>query len=93
MGIRVALGAKGGDVLRLIVRQGAKQIILGLTLGVLLTMGLMAVMTSGNMEVFPWSTSVAGAVCLVIAITGLLAVLVPAWRASKVDPVEAFRNG
>jgi predicted permease len=92
LGVRLALGAKAGDVLRLIARQGAGQIAVGLIVGVLLAAGLMAVMASGGLEMVPWSTFVTGIVCLVLAITGLFAVCVPAWRAAGVDPVEAFRT-
>jgi len=93
LGVRVALGAKAGDVLRLIVRQGAWQILLGLAAGVLLSAGLTAVMESGGMETVPHSTPVTLAVCLVLALTGFFAVVVPAWKAAKVDPVDAFRAG
>ncbi len=86
------MAAKTGDVLRLITRRGAGQILIGLTVGVLLAAGLMAVMASGGMEMVPWNTSVTGIVCLVLACTGLFAVFVPAWRAARVDPVEAFRT-
>jgi predicted permease len=92
LGVRIALGAKAGDVLRLIVRQGAGQIFIGLTLGILLAGGASAVMGGGGLERVPWNIPVTGVVCLILAVTSISAVTVPAWRASRVDPVEAFRN-
>jgi ABC-type antimicrobial peptide transport system permease subunit len=93
LGVRMALGARASDVLSLIIRQGVGQILLGLASGILLSAGLIAVMDSGGMDTFPWNNAVTLAVCLVLAVTSLSAVVVPAWRAAKVDPVDAFRSG
>ncbi|HSG08662.1 MAG TPA: ABC transporter permease [Longimicrobiales bacterium] len=91
VGVRIALGAKGLDVLRLVVGQGSWQIGLGLTVGLLLAAGSMALMASGGMEISAWSFPVAGIVCAVLGGTGLAAILAPAWRATRVNPVEALR--
>jgi hypothetical protein len=91
LGVRIALGATGGEVVGLVMRQGSRQVLLGLTVGVLLAAGIMAVMGRGGMQVVPWSFGVAGAVCVALGATGLAAVFAPAWRATKVDPVEALR--
>jgi putative ABC transport system permease protein len=90
-GVRIALGARSEEILRLVLRQGVGQLLLGLTLGVLLAAGSMAVMIRGGMEMTPWNLPIAGVVCLVLGVTGLAAVLAPAWRATRVDPVEALR--
>jgi ABC-type antimicrobial peptide transport system permease subunit len=92
LGVRIALGAKAGDVVRLVVRQGAVQIVIGLGLGALLAAGSMTVMASGGMDTIPWSFPVTGTVCLILAATAFTAVLVPARRAAKVDPVDALRR-
>jgi predicted permease len=91
MGVRMALGAQGGDVLRLIVRQGALQLTLGLVLG----LGL-AVLLSRGMDVIlfgvePLDPATFGTIILVLAATGLVASLIPARRATRVDPVIALR--
>lgn len=91
LGVRIALGAKRDDILRLVTRGGAGQVILGLAVGLLLAAGCMALMDSGEMETTPWSYAVAGIVCVILGGTGLTAILVPAWRATRVDPVEALR--
>ena len=92
LGVRIALGAKGGDVLRLVIRQGPGQVLLGLTLGLLLSIGAMAIMADGGMNVVRFDPLVGGAVSLALGATGLAAVFAPAWRATKVDPVEALRQ-
>ena len=91
LGVRIALGARGLDVLRLVVGQGSWQIGLGLTVGLLLAAGSTALMASGGMEVSAWSFPVAGIVCVVLGATSLAAIFAPAWRATKVNPVEALR--
>lgn len=91
LGVRIALGAMGGDILRLVVGQGTRQVLLGLALGVFLAAGSMVMMDRGGMEVVSWSFMIAGAVCIVIGGTALAAVFAPAWRATRVDPVEALR--
>jgi predicted permease len=91
LGVRVALGAGPIDVLRLVLRGGTGQVLLGLALGLLLSAGCMALMASGGMETTAWSFPVAGTSCAVLGATGLAAILIPAWRATKVDPVEALR--
>ena len=91
LGVRIALGAKAVDVLKLVVRQGSTQILLGLVLGLLLARGSMVVLSQGGSDTIPWSFGVAAGACVVLCVAGLLAVFTPAWRATKVDPVEALR--
>jgi predicted permease len=91
LGVRIALGAKGGDVLRLVVRQGTTQVVVGLTTGVLIAGAIMRLMASQQAEMIPWHSGVTLAVCCVLGATGLAAVFTPARRATKVDPVEALR--
>jgi predicted permease len=92
VGIRKALGAQRGDVLRLVLRQGVLQIGLGLGLGV----GL-AMLTAGGLElvlfqVDPHDAVVYGTVLAVLAAAGLGACAVPALRAARIDPIEALRT-
>jgi predicted permease len=91
LGVRIALGAKRVDVIRLVIRQGTVHVLSGLILGLLLAAGSLAVMTRGGLETFPWSFPVAGIVCLVLGGTCLVAMLMPARRATRVNPVEALR--
>jgi len=91
LGIRIALGARASNVLRMILRQGAVQIALGLVLG----LGLAALISRGLRAmlfgVTPWDTSVFLGISAVMLACGLAASLVPARRATRVDPVSALR--
>jgi putative ABC transport system permease protein len=91
IGVRMALGAGARNVMMLIVRQGAWQLAAGLTLGLafaaLLSRGL-GILLFG---VEPWDPVIFGAVVLTLTAAGLLACVIPARRATHVDPVEALR--
>ncbi len=91
IGIRRALGAQGGDVLRLIAGQGLRLAVAGLVLGLLLAFGFTRVLASllfGVSVTDPWTfLSVTGMLLLV----AMIACYVPARRATSVDPLVALR--
>ncbi|HUG41186.1 MAG TPA: ABC transporter permease [Longimicrobiales bacterium] len=92
VGIRMALGAEAGHVVRMIVRQGMTQLLIGILLGLGLAVGLATALTQFLFNVQPRDPGVfTGILGLLLAI-GLLAALIPAWRATRVDPVEALRS-
>lgn len=91
MGIRMALGAGAAQVRRLVLRQGAFQIGIGLALGLALAFGVSQVVQILMFEVEPRDPAVFVAVILVIVGVGLLASWVPARRATRVDPMVALR--
>jgi predicted permease len=92
IGIRMALGATRGSVLRLVLRQGLRAVALGLLAGIggalivsrLLSASLFGV--SGN-DLLTY-----GVACLLLAVTAAIAALIPARRASQVNPMEALRT-
>jgi ABC-type antimicrobial peptide transport system permease subunit len=91
IGIRMALGARGRVILGLIVRQGAKLVIAGVVLGVGGALALSPVMGRliyGVPSTDPVTLGVAAAVVIVLA---LVAILVPAWRAMRLEPIDALR--
>ena len=92
VGIRMALGAQGGQVLRLIFRQGLWQIAIGLPLG----LALATVMAQGSkiilFDVQPVDPGIYLGVMGVLAAVGLAACLVPARRATRVDPLVALHT-
>jgi putative ABC transport system permease protein len=91
IGIRLALGAQPRDVLLMIVKQGSQLIVVGLAIGLLGAYGLtrwIASLLFGVTAKDPFTFAAAAAV---LALVALLACYVPAWRATKVDPLEALR--
>ncbi len=91
LGIRVALGATRGDVLRLVLWDGLKPVVLGLVVGVA---GAFLLRTSLDRLVYGVSTSdplTFIALPIVLAAVAVVASLVPALRASRVDPMTALR--
>jgi predicted permease len=91
MGVRVALGAKTGDLLRLVVGEGIRVALLGIVLGgagAFLAGKLIASLLFGVPARDPLTFGIVAAVLLLVA---TLASLVPAWRASRVDPNLALR--
>ena len=92
IGIRVALGAPRGQVLRLVLREGARLGLLGLALGVPAALGVTRFIRSLLFGISPWDVyGLAGAVA-VLALTIAAATFIPAWRASRVDPAVALRD-
>jgi len=91
-GVRAALGAQMADIVRHVLRDGLKTVLVGLVAGVMLAMGAGRVVASLLYGVPPRDplalTVVAGALMAV----AVGAALVPAWRASRADPLLALRN-
>jgi ABC-type antimicrobial peptide transport system permease subunit len=92
IGIRVALGASAGGIVRLVLRQGLTIAILGIALGVAGALALARVTQSLLFGVSPTDPSTYLAVGAVILIVALVACMVPAQRAMRVDPLVAIRN-
>ena len=91
IGVRVALGARPADVLRLVAGRGALLIAAGMALGLTVLWPAGRVLTALLYEVEPTDPLTLGAVCLILGATGLAAALVPALRARRVEPTVALR--
>ncbi len=92
IGLRVALGAQATDVLRLVVGQGLKLVVLGLALGLLGALLLTRLLDSMLFEVSATDPATLIAVPLLLAFVALLACWIPARRATRVDPMIALRG-
>ena len=91
MGIRMAMGAQARDVIRLILRQGAGHMGIGLAIGMVLAWAVSRMIAFLMFQVDPRDLTVYGTVLAVICSVGFFASWVPAKRATGVDPVNALR--
>ena len=92
IGLRVALGATPTSVVRMVLAKAGVLAVIGLTLGIGLSFALQRVVATMLFGVEPMDLSTYAVVTGAIAAITLLAGLVPAWRASRIDPLEALRE-
>ena len=91
-GVRIALGARIGDVLRQVVGEGLRTVAIGVAVGVALALAAGRLVAALLYGVSPSDPAVLALVPAVLLGVSALAALVPAWRASRVDPVTALRT-
>jgi putative ABC transport system permease protein len=91
IGVRVALGAHSGDVLRMILNQGLRTILIGVAIGIAGSLALTRTVESLLFGVTPTDPLTFGSVTLLLVAAALLACFIPARRATKVDPMVALR--
>jgi predicted permease len=92
IGIRMALGAQTRDVLRLVVNQGMKPVVLGLAVGITTAFALGRLIAAQLYQTSAYSPALLGGAAILLAVTALTACLLPARRAALVDPVQALRT-
>lgn len=92
IGIRLALGAQRGDVLRLIVGQGMRLVGIGVAAGVVGTLACTRLLQSLLFGIGATDLTTMFGVALLLSTVALVACLLPAMRASQVDPVTALRS-
>jgi len=92
IGIRMALGSSAIEIFRMVVGQGARLVALGLGLGLAASIALTRLVQSMLYGVSPTDPVVFAGVLTVLAITALVACIVPARRAMSVDPLVAMRT-
>jgi putative ABC transport system permease protein len=91
IGIRTALGAQRRDVLRLVMRDGAKIALFGIAFGIAGALALTRLMASLLFEVKPTDPATFAGVAIVLALVALAACYIPARRAMRVEPMLALR--
>ena len=92
MGVRVALGAKTGDVLRLVVSQGVWVAVAGIAIGAAIALAAGQLVSSLLYETSTRDPLVFAVVALTLLLVAVAASLIPAWRATRVDPAVALRG-
>ena len=91
-GIRKALGATTGAILRLVYGSAARMIVIGVVIGLTVSAGLSRVLTTMLFGVEPLDMVTFAFVTVLVAITGVASIAGPAWRAIRIDPMAALRE-
>lgn len=92
VGVRMALGAKRGQVLRLLLGEGLRPALYGLTFGLATSIGAVRIIQSMLYGTRPLDPVIFTAVAATLLTVAALACLVPAWRASRIEPMQALRT-
>ncbi|MFN7998269.1 MAG: ABC transporter permease [Bryobacteraceae bacterium] len=91
IGIRMALGGRGVDVLRLVVGEGARLAVFGVAIGIVLSLAVTRLLSSLLFGVSATDPITFAGVGLLLSVVALAASYIPAWRAMRVDPNTALR--
>jgi predicted permease len=92
IGIRIALGAQREQILRLILFDGLRPALLGLILGLTASTGATQLIRSMLYGIEPYDPAVIAAVILTLLLIASIACIFPAWRASRLNPMQALRT-
>lgn len=92
LGIRMALGARSSEIMGMVLRRGLAITILGLALGTLAAVWTTSVLSGLLFGVTPTDPGVFVTVAVLLTLVGLLASSLPAWRATRVDPMAIIRH-
>jgi ABC-type antimicrobial peptide transport system permease subunit len=90
-GVRLTLGASAASILQLVLRSGLRIIAVGLVIGIAAALAAGRVIQSLLFETRAWDPGALGVTSAVVALIALAASAVPAWRATRVDPMVALR--
>lgn len=90
-GVRIALGAQPGHVVRGVLREGMAFPLAGLAIGVASSLAVTRLLQASLYEISPQEPRVFAGTAVLLVVVAAIACLVPAWRATRVDPMEALR--
>ena len=92
IGVRMAMGARREQVVHLVLGDGLRPALYGLTLGLAASIGAVRLIESMLYGTQPLDPAIFAAVAATLLAVAVLACLVPAWRASQIDPMQALRT-
>jgi len=92
IGIRQAIGARRGDILRLVFGQAVRLSLAGIAAGALAAVGLTQLISGMLFHIGATDPFTFGAIAVLFLAVAMLATYIPAWRATRVDPLEALRS-
>jgi ABC-type antimicrobial peptide transport system permease subunit len=91
IGLRLAMGAERGEVIRMVIGHGIRTALIGIAIGMPAALILTHVMTSLLYEIAPTDPMTFVAVAVLLVATSLVAAAIPSARAARVDPLVALR--
>jgi predicted permease len=92
IGVRMALGAQVKDVLQLVVRQGMNPVLIGLGVGLIAVFATGRLLAAQLYQISPHNPVLLALTAIGLAVAALLACLIPARRATLIDPIQALRT-
>jgi ABC-type antimicrobial peptide transport system permease subunit len=92
LGLRMALGAGTGDLLRLVMSRGLLLTVAGILIGAITAMSLSRLLTNLLYQVSPHDPLAFSLAFIVMTVVAVIACALPAWRATRIDPVHALRS-
>jgi len=92
IGVRTALGARPGQILKLIIKQGMLPALIGIAMGLLAALAMTRLMSSMLYQISTTDPTVFVLAAVALTVVALLAIYVPAHRAAKIDAVQALRQ-